>query len=98
MWSPNAVSRRSRRVSESIMSSSTTSGTSAHAWDPDHYSGFNPKTEQYTYKFLGEKNMLPTIHAEHSPESRCPTDRGASAVPEAWQMRHRYIVKAQPDR
>ena len=31
---------------KSIMSSSTTAGgTSAHAWDPDHYSGFNPKTE-----------------------------------------------------
>ena len=59
IWSLGAGSRRIRRVDESIMSSSTTAGgTSAHAWDPDHYSGFNPKTEQYNYKFLGEKNML----------------------------------------
>ena len=60
IWSLDAGSRRLRRVNEAIMSSSTASGTSAHAWDPDHYSGFNPKTEQYNYKFLGEKNMLAT--------------------------------------
>ena len=97
-WSLQAGSRRVRRVDESILSSSTTSGTSAHAWDPDHYSGFNPKTEQYNYKFLGEKNMLATIHALHSPEVRCPTDGGTSACPEAWEMRHLYIVEAKPDR
>jgi hypothetical protein len=97
-WSLSAGSRRVRRIDESILSSSTTSGTSAHAWDPDHYSGFNPKTEQYTYKFLGEKNMLATIHALHSPEVRCPTDGGTSACPEAWEMRHLYIVEAKPDR
>jgi hypothetical protein len=97
-WSLSAGSRRVRRVDESILSSSTTSGTSAHAWDPDHYSGFNPKTEQYNYKFLGEKNMLASIHALHSPEVRCPTDGGTSACPEAWEMRHLYIVEAKPDR
>src|SRR5260370_16798052 len=80
------------------MSSSTTSGTSAHAWDRDHYSGFNPKTEQYLYKFLGEKNMLATIHAVHSPEQRCPTDGGASACPEAWEIPHMYAVHALPHR
>jgi hypothetical protein len=98
-WSVSAGSRRVRRVDESILSSSTTAGgTSAHAWDPDHYSGFNPKTEQYNYKFLGEKNMLATIHALHSPEVRCPTDGGTSACPEAWEMRHMYVVEATPDR
>ena len=42
--------------------------------------------------------MLATIHAEHSPETRCPTDGGTSACPEAWEMRHMYIVEALPDR
>ncbi len=98
-WSLSAGARRVRRVDESILSSSTTAGgTSAHAWDPDHYSGFNPKTEQYDYKFLGEKNMLGTVHAEHSPEARCPTDGGTSACPEAWEMRHMYIIEATPNR
>jgi hypothetical protein len=98
IWSLNAGSRRVRRLNEAIMSDSTASGTSAHAWDPDHYSGFNPKTEEYFYKFLGEKNMLGTIHALHSPEVRCPTDGGTSACPEAWEMRHLYIVQALPNR
>jgi hypothetical protein len=98
-WSLGAGNRRVRRVDESILSSSTTAGgTSAHAWDPDHYSGFNPKTEQYNYKFLGEKNMLGTVHAEHSPEMRCATDGGTSACPEAWEMRHMYIIEATPNR
>jgi len=98
-WSLDGGSRRVRRVNESILSSSTTTnGTSAHAWDPDHYSGFNPKTEQYNYKFMGERNMLACVHAEHSPEVRCSTDGGASACPEAWEMRHLYVVEATPNR
>src|ERR1700733_2756991 len=98
-WSLGAGARRVRRVDESILSSSTTAGgTSAHAWDPDHYSGFNPKTEQYNYKFLGENNMLGTLHAEHSPELRCATDGGASACPEAWELRHMYVIEATPNR
>jgi hypothetical protein len=98
-WSLGAGNRRVRRVDESILSSSTTAGgTSAHAWDPDHYSGFNPKTEQYEYKFLGEKNMLGVVHAIHSPEVRCQTDGGTSACPEAWEMRHMYVIEATPNR
>jgi hypothetical protein len=99
IWDVAGGSRRVRRIDETIMSSSTTTnGTAAHSWDPDHYSGFNPKTEEYLYKFLGEKNMLATIHAIHSPEQRCPTDGGTSACPEAWEMRHLYVVEATPDR
>jgi len=98
IWSLGKDSRRVRRLADAIMSSATTTnGTSAHSWDPDHYSGFNPKTEQYLYKFLGEKNMLATIHAQHSPEVRCPTDGGTSACPEAWEIRHMYVVEATPD-
>jgi hypothetical protein len=95
-WSIGAGSRRVRRLDESILSSSAASGTAAFSWDPDHYSGFNAKTEEYEYKMLGEKNMLATVHAEHSPEVRCATDGGASVCPEAWEMRHMYIVEATP--
>jgi len=42
--------------------------------------------------------MLATVDAEHSPEVRCATDGGASACPERWQMRHMYIVTAEPRR
>src|SRR5580692_4164709 len=93
-WDWNPGSRRVRRLNESLNSSAT----GAQTFDPDHYSGFNPKTEEYNYKFLGEKEMLATVDAEHSPEQRCPTDGGASACPERWQMRHMYIVTAEPRR
>ncbi len=97
-WSLGAGSRRVRRLNESMMSSATASGTAVTMFNPDHYSGFNAKTEFYSYNFLGEKNMLACVHAEHSPEVRCPTDGGTSACPEAWEMRHMYVVEATPRR
>jgi hypothetical protein len=93
-WDLGGGARRVRRLNEGIMSDAT----GAQAWDPDHYSGFNPKTEQYNYKFLGEKEMLACAHAQHSPEVRCPTDGGTSACPEAWEMRHLYVIEALPRR
>jgi hypothetical protein len=91
-WTPG--SRRVRRLNESILSSAT----GAQSYDPDHYSGFNPKTEEYNYKFLGDKQMLGSVHAVHSPEVTCPYDGGATACPEAWEMRHMYVVEATPRR
>ncbi len=96
IWSLDAGARRIRRLNEAIMSSSTASGTAAFSWDPDHYSGFNPKTEEYNYKYLGEKNMLACVNAAHSPEIRCATDGGSSACPENWELRHVYVVEATP--
>jgi hypothetical protein len=89
-WTPGE--RRVRRLSESILS--TNAGTMT--FDPDHYSGYNPKTEQYVYRLLGEKNMLACVHAKHSPEVTCPTDAGASICPEDYEMRHMYVVESVP--
>jgi Protein of unknown function (DUF1329) len=91
-WEPGT--RRVRRLNEALNSSATGAAT----FDPDHYSGFNPKTEQYNYKFLGEKELLACVHAKHVPELTCPYDGGASACPEEWEMRHVYIVEATPRR
>src|SRR5215475_14297243 len=46
-WSIGAGSRRVRRVDESILSSSATSGTAAFSWDPDHYSFFFSKIREH---------------------------------------------------
>ncbi len=91
-WTPGT--RRVRRLNEAILSSAT----GAQSYDPDHYSGFNPKTEQYDYKYLGDRQMLASVHAQHSPEMTCPYDGGATACPEAWEQRHTYIVQAVPRR
>jgi hypothetical protein len=91
-WTPG--DRRVRRLNEAILSSAT----GAQTWDPDHYSGFNPKPEQYNYRFLGEKVMLASVNAKNSPVVTCAYDGGASTCPENWEKRHLYVVSATPRR
>jgi Protein of unknown function (DUF1329) len=62
--------------------------------DPDSYFGFSAKVEDFTYKYLGEKEMLACVHAKFSPEQPCPADGGLTICPEDWEMRHMYIVEA----
>ena len=66
----------------------------ANTLDPDSYFGFAAKVEDFNYKFLGEKQMLASVHAEHSPEVQCPFDGGKTICPELWEMRHLYVVEA----
>lgn len=103
IWSWNTGARRVRRLNEGMMTDAVTgSGLSGEGggnivvFDPDHYSGFNAKVEEYNYRFLGEKTMLGSVHAAHSPEVTCGTDGGASACPENWEERNMYIVEATP--
>jgi len=72
------------------------SGTSAYAntIDPDSYFGFSAKIEDFNYRFLGEREMLASVHAEHSPEPQCPFDGGRTICPENWEMRHLYVIEA----
>ncbi len=66
----------------------------ANALDPDSYFGFSAKIEDFNYRFLGEKMMLASVHAEHSPEVQCPYDGGKTICPERWEMRHLYVIQA----
>jgi uncharacterized protein DUF1329 len=84
-----------RRLNEASLSISS---GSYGKWNPHHYTGFAEKVEQYDWKFIGERQMLAVVNAEHSPELRCATDNGTSACPEAWEMRQVYIVEATPRR
>ncbi len=93
-WTPGT--RRLRRMNEGIMSDAVVSGGNPTSFDPDHYSGFNAKVEEYDYKFLGQKTMLASVNAGHSPEITCTTDGGASACPENWELRQLYLVQASP--
>jgi hypothetical protein len=73
-----------------------TSGGSAYVntIDPDSYFGFSAKVEDFTYKYLGEKDMLACVHAVTSPEKPCPFDGGRTICPENWEMRHLYVIEA----
>ena len=72
------------------------SGGSAYAntLDPDSYFGFSAKIEDFNYRFLGEKEMLASVHAEHSPEVQCPTTAAKQFAPKNWEMRHLYVIEA----
>ncbi|HYB89430.1 MAG TPA: DUF1329 domain-containing protein [Candidatus Binataceae bacterium] len=107
-WVPGG--RRLRRLNEGIMGDAIAGGGSSGGaaggpgiemsdpvtFDPNHYSGFNAKIEEYNYKFLGQKTMLASVNAAHSPEITCQTDGGGSACPENWEMRPLYVVQTTP--
>ena len=62
--------------------------------DPDSYFGFSAKIEDYTYKYLGDKTMLASVHAKNSPELPCAGDGGKTICPEDWELRHLYVIEA----
>lgn len=62
--------------------------------DPDSYFGFSAKNEDFTYKMLGDKIMVASVHAVNSPEVTCPFDSGRTICPENWEKRHLYVVEA----
>jgi hypothetical protein len=109
-WVFNPETRRIRRESAQMLSDAISalpgfsssgfgvgsSGTPAEVTtiDPDSYFGFSAKIEDYSYKFLGEKSMLASVHAKNSPEVPCPTDGGKTICPEDWEIRRLYAVEA----
>ena len=66
----------------------------ANTIDPDSYFGFSAKIEDFNYRFLGERQMLASVHAEHSPAPQCPFDGGRTICPENWEMRNLYVIEA----
>jgi Protein of unknown function (DUF1329) len=92
VWSWSPADRRVRRLNETFLGSSAGPIT----WSLDNFQGFAAKNENYNWRFLGEKAMLGCVAAAHVPEVTCPTDGGASACPERWEMRRMYIVEGIP--
>ncbi|MGH7948708.1 MAG: DUF1329 domain-containing protein [Candidatus Binataceae bacterium] len=91
-WVYLPKTRRIRRLNEVIGSSSPGLST----WDGDHAGGFRAKPQNFSFKFLGEKNMLGCVNAARSPAQPCPTDGGATSCGENWEMRHLYMVEVTP--
>jgi hypothetical protein len=80
------------RVSAGMLSNSIGSTTI----DPDSYGGFGAKIEDFNYRLIGARQMLASVHAEHSPETPCPFDNDRTICPENWEMRHLYVIEATP--
>jgi hypothetical protein len=66
----------------------------ASTLDPDSFFGFSGKEGDYSFKYVGDKNMLACVHAKNSPSVVCPNDGGRTICPENWEMRHLYVVEA----
>ncbi|MGO9602401.1 MAG: DUF1329 domain-containing protein [Candidatus Binataceae bacterium] len=66
----------------------------ANLIDPDSYSGFAAKIEDFNYRLLGIKPMLAVVHAANVPAQACEFDNGRTVCPENWEMRQLYIVEA----
>ena len=82
-WLPGE--RRIRRLNESILSTSWD-----RDFDPDHYSGYNPKTEQYDYVSWVKKRCSPAS-MRRIPQETCLRCR-RFCVSRGVEMRHMYIV------
>ncbi len=97
-WTWNPGSNRLRRISEVLNSTAQDAGPESYS--PDDYECFSGKTENYNWRFLGEKEMLGCINDPKEPPATCMTDGGASHCPANWEMRHMYIVEgiARPER
>ncbi len=93
-YSYDPASRRLRRLNEAIMGDAA--GTLQFSFDDAE--GYNPKVENYTYKFLGEKPMLAAMHVATVPGNVCPYDGGGTVCPAEWEMRRVYVVETTPNR
>ena len=88
------ATRRLRRLGEAIMGDAA--GTLQFNFDDAE--GYNPKVENYSYKFLGEKPMLASMHVAVVPGNVCPYDGGGTVCPAEWEMRRVYVVETVPNR
>ena len=93
-YSYSPSTRRMRRLGEAIMGDAA--GTLQFSFDDAE--GYNPKVENYTYKFLGEKEMLAAMHVAMVPGNVCPYDGGGTVCPAEWEMRRVYVVETTPNR
>jgi hypothetical protein len=102
LWDVNGRAPRRVRAEELSDATSAVSGiqigkappTYASNIDPDSYFGFSAKIENYTYKLLGIRPMLASVHAQHTPAKPCQFDNNRSVCPEAWEMRQLYVIEA----
>ena len=79
---------------QTISGGSASATTYANNLDPDSYFGFSAKIEDYSYRLLGLKPMLASVHAENTPAKPCQFDNNRSVCPEAWEIRQLYVIEA----
>jgi Protein of unknown function (DUF1329) len=110
VWEYSPITRRLRRLPAAELSDAfgiSADGSSgprggggggattfASTIDPDSIFGFSARVENYNYRLLGERPLLASVDAAHSPAMACAADGGRSVCPENWQMRNLYVIEA----
>jgi hypothetical protein len=60
--------------------------------DVDSYGGYAGQIPWFEWKFLGEKTILATMHAEHFPVKYCPGE-GDFIYCDNWEKREVYVLE-----
>ena len=63
--------------------------------DVDSYGGYAGQVPWFTWKFLGEKEVLGSMHAESYPVKYCP-GRGDFIFCDKWEKRKVWVVEGTP--
>lgn len=87
-WLYTPALRRVRRLSTAQRSDSVFGQDT----DIDSYYGYSGNIAWMTWRFLGEKSMLGSLHSQHSPVEWCP-GKGDFAFCDVWEPRATFIVE-----
>ncbi len=63
--------------------------------DVDSYYGYSGQVPWFTWKYLGEKQILASFHSEEFPVKYCPGS-GDFVFCDAWEKRTAYVVEGVP--
>ena len=83
--------RRVRRLSSAARSDALLGQDT----DVDSYGGYAGQVAWFDWKFLGEKTVLASFHAEHFPVQYCPGS-GDFVFCDNWEPRSVYVVEGTP--
>jgi len=83
--------RRVRRLSSAARSDALL----AQDTDVDSYGGYAGQVAWFDWKFLGEKKVLASFHAQHFPVKYCPGG-GDFVFCDDWELRDVYVVEGTP--
>jgi hypothetical protein len=87
-WLYTPALRRVRRLSSAQRSDSVFGQDT----DTDSYAGYSGNIAWMSWRFLGQKEMLGSFHALHSPVEWCP-GAGDFAFCDVWEPRQTYIIE-----
>ncbi len=88
----NEMSRRVRRIDVS----GQYPGSACRRCHQPYWAYALPKTEVYSYRFLGTATLLACLSAADEPAGVAPAQGGFRLTQEPFELRHAYIIEMRP--